>query len=288
MIMVCYIKIYIEEKVDINIKSYHSDKALIFIYKNKLCYDIIVFGDISMMIDSKKFYIPASFVGDSDYIRPSSILDLFQTEATIHADTLKLGYEDMLKRNLLWIVSYQEIDIVGKLPIYCDEVVVSTWPHERKRLEYVREYEIRDLDDNLLVCGIASWFTIDLNKRTLVKDDNVNYVGDFYQNTYYPNFRRKKLELVPQSEIIKWDYVVTYTDLDHNGHMNNAKYLDIIYNKHLNDLSKIRKIMISFNHEIKLGETVNMEFFKNKDNDFCYIGYVNSEKCFEVIIKEES
>ena len=31
-------------------------------------------------------------------------------------------------------------------------------------------------------------------------------------------------------EVIKWDYKVTYTDLDHNGHMNNAKYLDVIYN----------------------------------------------------------
>ncbi len=240
-----------------------------------------------MMIDSKKFYIPASFVGDSDLLRPSSILDLFQTEASIHADSLGLGYFDMLKKDLLWIVSYQEIDIVGELPKYVDEVIVSTWPHERKRLEYVREYDIRDLNGNLLVSGIASWFTINVNKRTLVKDNSVNFDGEYYDKTNYPDFRRKKINLSPVGDTLKWDYQVVYTDLDHNGHMNNAKYLDIIYNKHLDDLSKIKKIIISFEHEIKLGEIVNMEYFKNEENDSCYIGSVNGNKCFEVVIKED-
>ena len=239
-----------------------------------------------MMIDSKKFYIPASFVGDSDYLRPSSILDLFQTEASGHADSLNLGYEAMLKRNLFWIVSYQEIDIVGTLPKYCDEVSVSTWPHERKRLEYVREYDIKDLAGNVLVTGIASWFTIDTVKRTLVKDNEVNFNGEYYPYTYYPDFRRRKIDFEIKSEPIKWNYEVVYTDLDHNGHMNNAKYLDVIYNKHLNDLSKVRKIIISFNHEVKLGETINMECYIN-DKEYYYIGYVNCEKCFEVIIKED-
>ena len=157
-----------------------------------------------MMIDSKKYIIPASFVGDSDLIRPSSILDLFQTEASLHANILNLGYFDMLKKNLLWIVSYQEIDIVGKLPEYCDKVIVSTWPHERKRLEYVREYEIKDSNGNLLVSGIASWFTIDINKRTLVRDDNVEFVGEYYPNTNYPDFRRRKIQLSsnPNSNLV--------------------------------------------------------------------------------------
>ena len=239
-----------------------------------------------MMIDSKKYIIPASFVGDSDLIRPSSILDLFQTEASLHANILNLGYFDMLKKNLLWIVSYQEIDIVGKLPEYCDEVIVSTWPHERKRLEYVREYEIKDSNGNLLVSGIASWFTIDINKRTLVRDDNVEFVGEYYPNTNYPDFRRRKIQLSSNPNSIKWDYQVTYTDLDHNGHMNNAKYLDVIYNKHINDLSKIKKIIIAFNHEAKLGEIINMEYYSD-NNEHYYIGYVNSEKCFEVIIRED-
>jgi len=69
--------------------------------------------------------------------------------------------------------------------------------------------------------------------------------------------------------------------------MNNAKYLDVIYNKHLNDLSKIKKIIIAFNHEAKLGETINMEYYNN-DNEHYYIGYVNDEKCFEAIIREDN
>ena len=239
------------------------------------------------MIDSRNFIVHASFVGDSDYLRPASILDLFQDEASIHANMLKLGYHDMIKKDLLWIVNYQEIDIVGKLPIYCDEVIVSTWPHERKRLEYVREYDIKDKEGNLLVTGIASWFTINNTTRRLVKDDSVDFGEEYYNHTNYPDFKRKKMNLIPASEIITWDYTVTYTDLDHNGHMNNAKYLDVIYNFHQGfSIDKISKITISFEHEIKLGETINLEYFKNEQNDSCYIGKVNGVECFLVSIKE--
>ena len=241
------------------------------------------------MIDSKNYIIHASFVGDGDLLRPASILDLFQDEASIHADKLHLGFDDMVKKDLLWIVNYQEIDIVGKLPKYCDEVIVSTWPHERKRLDYIREYDITDLEGNLLVSGIASWFTINKNTRRLVKDDSVDFGNEYFNHTNYPEFKRKKLNLIPASEVTTWDYQVTYTDLDHNGHMNNAKYLDVIYNFHKGfSLDKIAKICISFEHEIKLGEIINLEYFKNEQNESCYIGKVNGVECFLVSIKERN
>jgi len=239
------------------------------------------------MIDSRKYVVHASFVGEGDLLRPASILDLFQDEASIHANMLHLGYDDLFKKDMLWVVNYQEIDIVGKLPKYCDEVIVSTWPHRKNRLEYVREYDIKDLNGNLLVSGIASWFTIKASTRRLVKDDSVDFGDDYYENTNYPEFRRKRFELEPMGEVIKWDYKVTYTDLDHNGHMNNAKYLDVIYNMHIGfELDKIKKIIISFDHEVKLNETINVIYYKNESNDSCYIGYVNDVKCFQVIIKE--
>ena len=239
------------------------------------------------MIDTRKYLIHASFVGDDDLIRPASVLDLFQDEASIHAGILGMGFKDMYHKDLLWIVNYQEIDYIGRVPAHCEEVMVSTWPHERKRLDYIREYEIRDLDGNLLISGIASWFTIDLKSRKLVKDDGVNFNGEYYELTNYPNFRRGRMDLKPIGDVVKWDYRVCYTDLDHNGHMNNAKYLDVIYNKHIGfDLKRIGKICIQFNHEIKYDDIINMEYFKDENNNSCYIGYVNDIKCFEARFEE--
>ena len=240
------------------------------------------------IIDTRKFLIHASFVGDSDFLRPFAILDLFQDEASVHADILHLGYNDMIKKNLLWIVNYQEIDIVGELPKYTDEVMVSTWPHRRNRLDYVREYDIKDMNGNLLVTGIASWFTIDSTARKLVKDDNVSFGEEYYEYTNYPDFKRRKVNLTPTDDAITWDYQVTYTDLDHNDHMNNAKYLDVIYNRHIGTpINKIKKIIISFSHEIKFGEIINMTYFRNENNDSCYIGKVNDIECFSVIMEEK-
>ena len=234
------------------------------------------------MIDSRKYVVHASFVGEGDLLRPASILDLFQDEASIHANMLHLGYDDLFKKDMLWVVNYQEIDIVGKLPKYCDEVIVSTWPHRKNRLEYVREYDIKDLNGNLLVSGIASWFTIKASTRRLVKDDSVDFGDDYYENTNYPEFRRKRFELEPMGEVIKWDYKVTYTDLDHNVHMNNAKYLDMVYNMQVYPGNKEYKhVEIEFVHEAKLGEVVTIKHYKEGIYD-CYVGFLESEVCFEV------
>ena len=241
-----------------------------------------------LMYDNRKYLIHASFVGENDLLRPASILDLFQGEASVHADSLGLGFKELFKRDLLWIVNYQEIDIVGKLPEYCEEVMVSTWPHPKKRLDYVREYEIKDMEGNTLVTGVASWYIISDSTRRLIKDDSVKFVGEYYEHNNYPDFRRKKLDLKCDQVIDTFKYKVEYTDLDHNGHMNNAKYLDVIYNMHKGfTLKDIKKICISFNHEIKLGEIIEVSYFKNQDNDSCYIGMVNGIDCFDVVIKEK-
>ena len=89
-----------------------------------------------LMFDSRKYLVHASFVGDNDKLRPAAILDLFQDEASIHANMLNIGFKDLVKRDILWVVNYQEIDIVGELPEYCEEIEVSTWPIEKKRLDY--------------------------------------------------------------------------------------------------------------------------------------------------------
>lgn len=241
-----------------------------------------------LLFDSHKYIVHAAFVGEKDQLRPGAILDFFQDEASIHANKLKIGYKDLIKKDILWVVNYQEIDIKGKLPEYCDEIEVSTWPIEKKRLEYIREYEIKDESGNVVVTGVSSWFTITNSTRKLVKDDSVQFDGEYREYSNYPNFRRKKLDLKCDNPIDTFEYKVLYTDLDHNEHMNNAKYLELIYNLHKGfKLDNIKKICISFNHEVKLGEIIKVSYYKNEDNDSCYIGMVNDINCFEALIKEK-
>lgn len=234
----------------------------------------------------KEYFVHTSMVGKGDYIRPAAILDLFQDSAGLHADNIGVGFKNISKKGILWVVSYLEFEVLGKLPKSLVDVKVTTWPHKHDRFEYIREYEMRDLDGNLILKGISNWVLVDINSHKLLKDD-LPFNGEYYEYTNYIDYRRRKLNLESNTNIETFDYKVQYTDLDHNGHMNNAKYLDVLYNFHKNmdDLNKIKKIMITFNHEALINDIINVTYFKNTDNNDCYIGKINNDVSFQVVIE---
>ena len=238
------------------------------------------------MIYEEEFFIHTSFVDKYDNLRPFAIWELLQATAGNHANILGVGFNDLIKLNLLWVVQYEEYKIVGKLPKYGDRIKIKTWPHEKNRLEYVREYEIYDKLGNLCITAISSWFLINKNTHRLEKGDNVIFNGNYYNHTNYPNYKRRKLNLNPNSDIIKSNYRVLLTDLDHNGHTNNAKYFDMVYNSCDINIKDIKGTYISFVKEALLGENLIIESFKNEDNYNCYRGInENGETSFEIIME---
>lgn len=215
----------------------------------------------------------------NDIVKHSTILDYFQDIAGMQANDMHIGYQDV-KDSYLWILLYIRFDVVSRLPHFGEEVDVITWPKPKGKLEYEREYEIRSKDNELLITGISNWCLID-SKTRMIKRAELDYEGEMYPNTNYEAKSPRKLGLELGDVIDEYNYKVLMTDLDHNMHMNNARYLDIIYN--MGNASDYKKLEIAYLHEAKLNEIINVKHFKDDIYD-CYIGYVNGEKCFEVKI----
>ena len=238
------------------------------------------------LVYDKNFFIHTSFVDRYDYIRPFAIWELFQAVAGNHADSLNLGFNDVVKKGVLWVVQYEEFKVVGKMPKYGDMVKVMTWPHKKERIEFIREYAMYDDNDNLSITGISSWFLIDINTHGITRGDEIDFNGEFYEKTNYSNYRRKKLNLIPQGDIKRFEYQIKLTDLDHNGHTNNAKYFDMVYNLGITKCNLIKGGAISFIKEALLDETLYIDYFKNSDNFDCYKGYnINNEAVFEIVLE---
>lgn len=238
------------------------------------------------IMSERNFFIHTSFVDKNDYLRPFAIWELFQASASENAKEFGAGYEDLLKLNLLWVVAYQEFKVVGRIPKYSDIVKVISWPLPKTRLEFTREYEMYNKDE-LVVCGISSWFTVDKDTHKLMKGDNVKYVSsNFYEKTNYPGFKRKKINIDQNGEIKEFKYTILLTDLDHNGHTNNAKYFDIVYNIGITNIKDIKSGAIAFIKEANVGDEITIKYYKNTDNMDCYVGYLgDGEISFEIVIE---
>ncbi len=218
-------------------------------------------------------------------LRASGIVDILQDAARMHID--KLGYaEDKMKElGYYWVLTYECYEVVSRMPKLGEIIKVNTWPHPKRKLEYDREIEIRDLNDNLLIKAYTNWVIIDREKRRISKAEDVIIDGDFKTLGNYNEPCKRKLNLGDYPLLDSYEYKVKLSDLDSNIHVNNAKYLDFIMNSMTIDSYKaFKKIELSFVKEARLDDIITINHYKNEEGLDCYKGFVNNELCFEAII----
>ena len=239
---------------------------------------------MSIMQKEMKFFVATKDVDCNDVITPTAVMDYFQDIAGLHAAEIGVGYKTFKEKNYAWVILYQEFQIYG-IPKYLDYVTVKTWPKPNRRLEFEREFLIEDKDGNVLIKGISNWVVIDLTTRNLVRTNEIRFDGEYYEFTNFPQKCSRKLGLDKNMIEDKFYHVVTYSDLDHNGHMNNTKYLNVIYNNiNLYGTKKyIYDVKIAFEKEAKYLDTLEIGHY-SVDGKEAYIGFVDNEVCFECLI----
>ena len=87
-------------------------------------------------------------------------------------------------------------------------------------------------------------------------------------------------------------HIVRNSDLDHSGHMNNAKYGDLILDIFA-PTANIKSFVINFNHEALKGEEIRTYYYMDeRENGTYYFEGVNEDRKFytamlEMEIKDE-
>lgn len=242
---------------------------------------------MAVMYKEQKFHIHTSHCDFEDKLRAGSALDFFQDLACGNAEEIGVGFEQVKSLGYIWAVLYEQAEVVTRLPNFGEEVVVKTWPKPRGRLEFEREYEICDGMGNVLIQGISNWVLMDIKKRTLVRGENVEFQGEYVSFTNYPQKQKRKLNLKADSYEREYKYKVLLSDLDHNLHMNNAKYLDILYNmQEIQTYKPWKRVEIAFLHEAKWNDEILIREF-TQDNAKCYQGFLGETPCFEAILTME-
>ena len=235
---------------------------------------------MSVMKYSTKITLYNSYFDKNDRLSFKAILSIFQDVASIHAEDIGVGYKSMLNKNLYWVLSRIKIDIL-KMPEINQTVVVETWPHEKGRVDFDRDLKICSEDGEVLVIGTSKWCVIDTVQRRLQRADNVNYIGEVFTEVNYEQPFGKII--LPDSDFIfKFKYNVLFSDLDHNQHMNNTNYANLVASAVENE--KINHFEINFLNECKLNDQINVVICKNVNQEYV-IGSVGDLKAFTAIVK---
>lgn len=209
---------------------------------------------------TEQYTIPCYDTDASWRLKPVSFMNYAQEMANRHANVLGFGYDDLIVSKTAWVLSRMHIRFVN-LPLWRDNVSLTTWHKGLNRLFFVRDFLMKDAQGNICVEATTSWIVLNLETRRLVRDPKLIDEG----TTCLDNAIEQPADKVqiPKDAVTEFvmDHVVSYSDVDMLGHTNNAMYMhwamdavdyDVTSRKPLKDL------IINFNHETRAGEKVSI------------------------------
>jgi len=156
------------------------------------------------------------------YMKTSSILSVMQNAATDDAERRGAGDKNTRDKGFVWMIVRMHIEVI-RLPKYKESLQIRTWPSEGKHGMYPRYYEICDSNGNPIISASGIWVLVDIEKRTLLDDVVIDLKG-LHTGREIGNPRRIRMPELTQKTSLKAGY--TYADI--NGHINNARYLDLV------------------------------------------------------------
>ena len=208
----------------------------------------------------KDYKVNLNHVDFKGNMKLSSLFTYFQDIADLHSENLKMGRKVLYEQyGVIWVLVRMRVDII-KYPKWKDIITVETWPQEPGRIGFDRDFLIKDSEGNILVKSVSTWVVIDIESRKLRKTKSV-FTG------YPPVIEERAIDcklgnLKPKGELeIAYKRTVRYSDIDVNGHLNNAKYLDFIMDSFTLEEHKgfdVKSIEMSYSNEALPGDTINI------------------------------
>ena len=158
-------------------------------------------------------------------VKPSVMLYFAQETATSHCSALALDWDTLAKKRLFWAVIRHRLQVT-RVPVAGDVLTVETWPMPTTRSAFPRATAAYDQNGNEIFRCISLWILMDMDTRKMVLPGKS---GIAVNGLLRGSELTAPSSILPKAATNKFHRIVGYTDLDRNGHMNNTKYLDWIY-----------------------------------------------------------
>jgi acyl-ACP thioesterase len=193
-------------------------------------------------------------------LKPASFMNFAQEAAGNHAVYLGFGYDELIANNTAWILSRVHV-VFNDTPKWKEDITLTTWHKGLNRLFFLRDFVLTDNDGKERVKATTSWLVLNLETRRLVRDPKLLEEGTVCnENALETPADKVQMPKDLEPELVR-KHVVSYSDIDTNGHTNNAMYMQWSMNAVGYDITSsrpVKEFTINFNHETKAGDEVEI------------------------------
>ncbi|UJL46041.1 acyl-ACP thioesterase [Virgibacillus sp. NKC19-16] len=206
----------------------------------------------------KSYRIDLRDVDFKQKLKLSTLFSYFQEVASLASAQLGAGI-DVLANNygVAWILMRIRVEI-DRMPEWKEEFTIETWPQEPGKLEFERDYIVRDQDGAPIIRAVSVWVIMDLEERKVKRASHIQLEYPSVLKERAIDYKLKKLKS-PGSLETAYHKVIGYSDIDFNGHLNNSKYVDYMldcFPLEDHQTHETKAIEVNFNHEALPGETI--------------------------------
>ncbi len=215
----------------------------------------------------KEYVLRTSDFDAYDRLRPSAILDLFQDVAGQSADAMGIGHRELIKKDVIWVLLRNKFDVI-KSPHPYSSVIVKTYPLSPGRGDFDRDYYIESPSGEVYIKGSSKWCLLNYKTRRILFGEEGRCFDDEYtQEKVYPE-GIKKIKNFSEEGFEKYSGKTAFSDLDHNGHVNNVKYIDFAVNAINPKLGEeLVSLEIDYVHEMQANTEYDI-FYKKEDGAY--------------------
>ena len=237
----------------------------------------------------ENFKIKSYEAEPSGKVRLESLFNYLQEAAGNHAADLSVGFDDLSKKHLFWVLSRIKI-VVNELPIWGDEIVIHTWPKGIDKLFALRDFSIRNKYNKEIITATSAWLLVDEEKFRLHKIEDLGIA--------LPDNDRKEAihgtpEKITSSENPSkvFSQKIDFSDIDYVYHTNNTRYPSWImncYNPEYHKNNSIKSIQINYLEQSRFGETLELHLIETEKpgvHFFEGIKVDTSTKVFQAIVE---
>ena len=196
--------------------------------------------------------------------RPSAILTAMQEVAGAHSHILGCGRETLVEQGIVWVLTRCEVRMDREARMG-ETVSIETFPMPLRRWFFPRYFVFRDAAGAALGAASTLWVLFDLEKRCMVAPgevakaipDNSDLTPPLGVPGPVPRLTGGTLESARTP---------VYSELDVNGHVNNARYADWLCDALGLEVMReyrVKTMRLSYAAEIRPGQAMELRLTRD-------------------------
>lgn len=230
------------------------------------------------LIAEYEYFLSAGYYTFSRELKPYGYFDVFQDMASRHVKEFNMDYDALFPKGIIWVLARVRYEVIHPIA-YGMKIIGRTWPHPHRRFDTLRDYLLLNENGIIMAKGTSLWCLVDYQSGKLLPMSFAPIEGEFVDEYNYED-RIERINYDKEKLVSLGNYKVCISDIDWNGHMNNAKYSELVFNL----LSKeeacaLKGMEINFLLQTFLSEEIELKGY-SFDKEKIIIGYKGEYACF--------